>query len=144
MTTQPPFEGASLLPHSEHARFVVEVLNSDKDALVCIGRIPTSSPFARGGKFPGFVLIELVAQAAAIDTLTRMGDDGPRQHIGYLVRARELNWTANTLPSDTPLTVRVQRIDSMQPLFVYQATVKLEGAEVFSGTFGIYVDSDSS
>ena len=143
MTAQSPFEDASLLPHSGHARFVDEVLESDDHGLVCVGRIPNDSPFARDGRVPGFVLVELAAQAAAINTLVRMGKDRPRPSVGYLVRARGLRWATSGVPAGTALTVSVQRNDSMPPLYVYRAAVTLEGAEVFGGTFSIYVDDES-
>jgi predicted hotdog family 3-hydroxylacyl-ACP dehydratase len=144
MTEQSPFEGASLLPHAGHARFVDEVLESGDDGLVCVGRIPHDSPFARDGEVPGFVLVELAAQAAAIDTLAQLGSNVRRPSVGYLVRARGLNWTANAVPTGTPLTGSVQRSDSMPPLYVYRATITLEDAVVFAGTFSIYVDDASS
>ena len=134
---------ASLLPHSGHARFVDEVLESDNDGLVCLGRIPAENPFVRGGRVPGFVLVELAAQAAAIETLARMENDAPRPRVGYLVRARELNWTASGVPAGAALMVSVRRNDSMPPLYVYHATVTLEGAEVLDGSFSIYVDDES-
>ena len=143
MTAPFPFEGASLLPHSRHARFVDEVLESGNDALVCVGRIRAENPFARDGMVPGFVLVELAAQAAAIETLARMGDDVPQPRVGYLVRARGLNWTASGVPAGAALTVRVRRENSMPPLYMYRATVTLEGTEVLGGRFSIYVDDES-
>jgi predicted hotdog family 3-hydroxylacyl-ACP dehydratase len=143
MTAPFPLEGASLLPHSGHARFVDEVLESGNDALVCVGRIPAENPFTRDGRVPGFVLVELAAQAAAIEALARMGGDGPRPRIGYLVRARGLNWTAGGVPAGAPLTVSVLREDSIPPLYMYRATVTLDGTEVLGGRFSIYVDDES-
>jgi len=143
MTAPFPFEGASLLPHSGHARFVDEVLEFGNDALVCVGRIPAENPFARDGMVPGFVLVELAAQAAAIEALARMGDDVPQPRVGYLVRARGLHWTASGVLAGAPLTVSVRREDSIPPLYMYRAKVTLEGAEVFGGRFSIYVDDES-
>ena len=140
MTAPFPFEGASLLPHSGHARFVGEVVESGDDALVCIGRIPAESPFAQDGVVPGFVLMELAAQAAAIEVLAGMGGKGSWSRIGYLARAREVNWTEQGVPAGAPLTACVRRGDSIPPLYVYRATVTLNGVEVFSGGFSVYVD----
>ncbi|MCH7779894.1 MAG: hypothetical protein IH848_03535 [Acidobacteria bacterium] len=143
MTAPFPFEGASLLPHSGHARFVDEVLEFGNDALVCVGRIPAENPFARDGMVPGFVLVELAAQAAAIEALARIGDDVPQPRVGYLVRARGLHWIASGVLAGAPLTVSVRREDSIPPLYMYRAKVTLEGAEVFGGRFSIYVDDES-
>ena len=143
MTAPFPFEGASLLPHSGHARFVDEVVESGDDALVCVGRIPVESPFAVDGVVPGFVLMELAAQAAAIEVLARLDGKGPRPRIGYLVRAVGLNWTAGGVPSGAPLTASVRRKESMPPLYIHRAIVTLDGVEVFGGEFSIYVAEDA-
>lgn len=143
MTTPFSFEVASVLPHSGHARFADEVLEFGNDALVCVGRIPAENPFARDGMVPGFVLVELAAQAAAIETLVRMGGDVAQPRVGYLVRARGLKWTASGVPAGAPLTVRVLLENSMPPLYMYRATITLEGAEVLGGRFSIYVDDES-
>lgn len=140
MNAPSPFEGASLLPHSGHARFVQEVLDARDGALMCVGRIPAENPFAREGTVPGFVLVELAAQAAAIEVLTRMSGEGRQPRVGYLVRARELSWTASGVPADATMEVRVSREDSMPPLYMYRATITTDGIEVLGGNFGIYVD----
>ncbi len=143
MTAPFPCEGASLLPHSRHARFVDEVLDSGNGALVCVGRIPPENPYARDGRVPGFVLVELAAQAAAIEALARMGGEVSQPRVGYLVRARGLHWTAGGVPAGAPLTVSVRREDSIPPLYMYRATVTSDGAEVFDGRFSIYVDDEA-
>jgi predicted hotdog family 3-hydroxylacyl-ACP dehydratase len=143
MTAPFPFDGASLLPHRGHARFVDEVVESGEDALVCVGRIPVESPFAQDGVAPGFVLMEVAAQAAAIEVLARMGGRGPRPRIGYLARAHGLNWTRGGVPAGAPLTASVRREGSIPPLYIYHATVTLDGVKVFSGGFSIYVDEEA-
>jgi predicted hotdog family 3-hydroxylacyl-ACP dehydratase len=143
MTAPFPHEGASLLPHRGHARFVGEVVESGDGAVVCVGRIPVESPFVQDGVAPGFVLMELAAQAAAIELLARMGVRGPRPRIGYIVRARGLNWTAEGVPAGAPLTASVRREDSIPPLYIYRATVTLDGVKVFDGEFSIYVDDET-
>lgn len=140
MNSHSPFETASLLPHSGHARLVYEVLEFGDDMLVCVGRIPAENPFVRDGMVPGFVLVELAAQAAAIEVSSRMDGPNRRPRVGYLVRADGLNWTAGDVAAGVPLTVRVFRADSMPPLYRYRATVTSDGAEVLGGRFSIYVD----
>jgi predicted hotdog family 3-hydroxylacyl-ACP dehydratase len=144
MTTPLPVEGSSLLPHSGHARFVDEVVEFGNDMLVCVGRIPAENPFVQDGMVPGFVLVELAAQAAAIEALTKMGGEGRRPRAGYLARARELNWIAGEVRTDAPLTVRVQREASVPPLYMYRATVTSDGTELLDGRFSIYIDDDAA
>jgi hypothetical protein len=42
-----------------------------------------------------------------------------------------------------PLTASVRREDSIPPLYIYRATVTLDGVNVFDGEFSIYVDEDA-
>jgi len=143
MTSSFQAEGASLLPHRGSARFVCEVVPSGGDALVCVGRIPGESPFSHDGVVPGFVLMELAAQAAAIDIMARKRDGRPRPRIGYIARAHGLSWTARGVPADTPLMASVLLEGSMPPLYIYRAAVTLDGVEVFCGGFSIYVDEEA-
>jgi predicted hotdog family 3-hydroxylacyl-ACP dehydratase len=108
--------------------------------LVCRAQIPVESPFARGGTVPGFVLLELAAQAAAIEVLARMHGGGPRPRIGYLARANGLSWTADGVPAGASLTASVRREDAIPPLYTYRARVTRGRVEVFAGRFSIYVD----
>jgi hypothetical protein len=91
---------------------------------------------------PGFVLMELAAQAAAIEVLGRSGgeDAGPR--VGYIARADGLSWIGKGVPAGAALTASVRREDSIPPLYMYRAAVTLDGAEVFSGGFTLYVDEE--
>lgn len=139
MSAPSSFDGASLLPHSGRARFVSEVLEAGDDAVVCAGRIPSESPFVRNGRVPGFVLVELAAQAAAIEALGRIGGEHDHPSVGYLVRARELRWTVRGVAAESRLLVRACREDSIPPLYTYRATVTSDGVEMLCGTFSIYV-----
>ena len=143
MTTPFPSAGVSLLPHSGNARFVDQVLESGNDALVCVGRIPAENPFARDGMVPGFVLVELAAQAAAIEALASLDGEGPRARVGYLARARRLNWIAGGVPSGAQLRVSVLREDSIPPLYMYRATITSCGVEVLDGRFSLYIDDEA-
>lgn len=133
-----------MLPHGGHARFVDEVVETGDDALVCVGRIPVESSFAPNGVAPGFVLIELAAQAAAIEILARMHGRGPRSRVGFLARGHGLNWTVRGVPAGVPLRASVRRVDSIPPLYLYSATVTLDGVEVFGGEFSIFVEDDAA
>lgn len=141
MTESVDFDGPSILPHGENARFISEVVASGNGQLVCTGRVPPESPFVRKGTVPGFVLLELAAQAAAIEVLAAMKTRGLRPNMGYLVRAQGLHWTAENVAAGLSLTASVRREDSIPPLYTYRATVAAEGVELFGGKFSIYVEA---
>ncbi len=54
-----------------------------------------------------------------------------------------MNWIAEGVPVDAPLTASVCRRGSKPPLYIYRGTVTLHGVEVFGGEFSIYVDDES-
>ena len=143
MTAPYSSRGAALLPHHGHARFVDQVTESGDDTLVCVGRIPVDSPFVRNGVAPGFVLLELAAQSAAIEVLARLGGGKPRPRAGFLARAHGLNWSPQGVPAGAPLTTTVRRGDSLPPLYMFRATVALEGVQVFGGEFSLYVGEET-
>jgi predicted hotdog family 3-hydroxylacyl-ACP dehydratase len=140
----PPGPGA-LLPHGPPARWIDEVLARGEGELVCRGRIPAASPFARGGTAPALAGLELAAQAAAVlEALDRAGAGGaaePRR--GYLVRVREAALAAAGIPAGAPLVVRVRRTGGLPPLAVYEVEVHREeggeGAEICRGTLGTWL-----
>lgn len=140
MSARPRLDASSILPHGGRARFVTEVVETGEDELVCVGRIPVGSPFASEGTVRGFVLLELAAQAAAIEALSGIDGGRSRPRVGYLARANGLSWTAEEVPAGEPLTATVRRRDSVPPLYNYHATVTRDGIEVLSGGFSIYVD----
>jgi predicted hotdog family 3-hydroxylacyl-ACP dehydratase/3-hydroxymyristoyl/3-hydroxydecanoyl-(acyl carrier protein) dehydratase len=81
----PPVAG--LLPHAPPARLLAAVLAAGAGGIVCDGVIPAAHPLAEDGRAPGFLAIELAAQAAAaLQALMRPPVGGPR--IGYLVGVR--------------------------------------------------------
>jgi len=144
MTRRFNLDDTSLIPHGGHARFVEEVVELGDGEIVCIGRIPAESPFAPDGVAPGFVLLELAAQAAAIEVVARVQGDGPWSRIGFVARAHGLNWTSTGVPANAPLRTRVLRQESLPPLYRYRASVNCDGVEVFRGDFSIYIDFEAS
>jgi predicted hotdog family 3-hydroxylacyl-ACP dehydratase len=127
----------ALVPHRGPARLLETVVNWRAGALAGRGRIPADSPFARDGRAPCFMGLELAAQgAAALQALSRPGDPAPR--VGYLVGVREARFLQDDLPVETALTFVVQEAGHAGALGVYEATIALDGVECVSATFSTY------
>lgn len=117
---------AELLPHAPPALLLTEVLAGGAGAILCAGIIPGDHPLAAGGEVPGFLAIELGAQAAAaLEALARPAGGRPR--IGYLVGVRDAHLPAR-LPTGCTLHVTALPAGGAAALAVYDIQVAQEGA----------------
>jgi 3-hydroxyacyl-[acyl-carrier-protein] dehydratase len=117
---------ADLVPHAPPARLLTEVLAGGAGAILCAGSIPGDYPLAAGGEAPGFLAIELGAQAAAaLAALARHLGAPPR--IGYLVGVRDAHLPAG-LPIGRTLHVTAVPAGAAAALAIYDVEVAEEGA----------------
>jgi|GEM_PF-942436 len=119
---------ADLLPHAPPARLLATVLAAGAGGIVCTGIIPAAHPLAGGGEAPGFLAIELAAQAAAaLEALAR--HPGGRPRIGYLVGVRDARLPVR-LPAGRALRVTAIPAGGAGALSTYEMEVREEGAGV--------------
>ncbi|HEV3074187.1 MAG TPA: hypothetical protein VHB47_07205 [Thermoanaerobaculia bacterium] len=117
---------AELVPHAPPARLLTEVLAEGAGGILCAGSIPGDHPLAAGGQAPGFLAIELGAQAAAaLEALAR--PPGGRPRIGYLVGVRDAQLPAR-LPIGRTLHVTAVTAGAAAALAIYDMQVAEEGA----------------
>jgi predicted hotdog family 3-hydroxylacyl-ACP dehydratase len=130
---------AELIPHAPPARVLAEVLAGGAGGILCAGSIPGDHPLAAGGEVPGFLAIELGAQAAAaLEALARQ--PGGRPRIGYLVGVRDTHLPAR-LPTGRTLHVTAVPAGAAAALAVYDMQVAEEGAALplASGTISTFL-----
>jgi predicted hotdog family 3-hydroxylacyl-ACP dehydratase len=117
---------AELIPHAPPARLLAAVLAAGTGGILCAGSIPADHPLAAGGEAPGFLAIELGAQAAAaFEALARQPGGPPR--IGYLVGVRDAHLPAR-LPTGRTLHVAAIPAGAAAALAIYDIEVTEEGA----------------
>ena len=101
------------------------VLAADAGGILCAGRIPAGHPLAGGGEAPGFLAIELGAQAAAaLEALARRPGGTPR--IGYLVGVRDARLPAR-LAAGRALRVTAIPAGAAGALSTYDIEIREEG-----------------
>lgn len=116
---------ADLVPHAPPARLLAEVLAAGAGGILCTGSIPGGHPLAAGGEAPGFLAIELGAQAAAaLEALAQHAGGPPR--IGYLVGVRDAHLPAR-LPTGRTLRVTAVPAGAAAALAIYDIEVAEEG-----------------
>jgi predicted hotdog family 3-hydroxylacyl-ACP dehydratase len=118
-----------LIPQRGPARLVQAILDDPRpDVLVCAGRIPPENAFAMGGRVPAVVLLELAAQAAAVQQALA-APAGAAARRGYLVAVRAATLRARDVAVQVRLVATVRRTGQAGPLATYEVAVHGPGGE---------------
>lgn len=93
-----------LLPHRYPFLLVDRIVSQEGDAFACIKNVTFNEPFFAGHfpdepVMPGVLMIEALAQAAAVGLAVREGLEGSR--IGYLAAVDEARFRRKVVPGDT-------------------------------------------
>ena len=128
-----------LIPHRGPARLVQTILDDARtDVLVCAGRIPADSAFAVGGRAPAVIVLELAAQAAAVQQALA-GPTGAAARPGYLVAVRAAIVRVDEVAANVPLVATVRRTGQAGPLATYDVSViGPEGQEILTATLSTH------
>lgn len=128
-----------LIPHRGPARLVQAILEDPRpDVVVCAGRIPAESAFASGGRVPAVVLLELAAQAAAVQQGLAVPAGGEARP-GYLVAVRAATFAADEVAVNVRLVATVRRTGQAGPLATCDVTVHgPAGEEILSATLSTH------
>jgi predicted hotdog family 3-hydroxylacyl-ACP dehydratase len=114
---------AALLPHAPPAHLLTAVLSASATGIVCSAVIPATHPLAANAAAPGFLGLEIAAQAAAcLEALRRPATGAPP--IGYLVGVRHAD-LAPTLPCGVHLRVSANLAGHAAALTVYEFELHL-------------------
>ena len=140
MSERRELPGAHLLPHRGTALFAERVLDASADALRCRGRVPTGSVYARQGRVPALLGIELAAQAIGLHEAYRRAASEPDAGVrGYLVAVREAELLQPELAVGAELEAEVRRVSSMASLSHYEITVRCAADLVLRGVISTYL-----
>lgn len=128
-----------LIPHRGPARLVRAILEEPRpDVLVCAGRVPEDSAFALGGRVPAVVLLELAAQAAAVQQALA-APAGTAARPGYLVAIRAASLRADDVAVGVRLVATVRRTGQAGPLATYDVIVRgADGEEIVSAALSTH------
>jgi len=133
-------EPSELIPHGPPMLMLARVGRVSDDALEGTCRIPPESAYAESGVAPGFVGLELAAQAAAAcEAIRRRGSVGePAPRLGYLVACRQAT-LSGPLPLAERLTVSIRMTGAALPFCTYSFLVGREGSDLAEGTLGTWI-----
>lgn len=115
------------IPHRGPLRLVDALGEVGQDEAVVHARVRSDWPLVEDGKADPLVLIEVVAQAAAVLAGWRKRHQERQGGRGWLVGVRRTELACADLPVGTPLTVRVRVDYQLQEYAVFQGQVDSGG-----------------
>ena len=120
----PNIDIESLIPHREPIKIISEVLDIQEDFAITTAIVNPSWPLFEGDAADSLVLIEAVAQTAAIVEGYKRKQRGKTGVKGWLVGIKNAEFNVAKIPADTQLTIFINSKYSFDNYGVVQGTIK--------------------
>ncbi len=114
----------SIIPHRAPIKIISEVIDAQEDSGIVAAKVTPAWPLFANGAVNSLVLIEAVAQTAAVIEgykRIKQGKDGVK---GWLVGVKSAKFMVDEIPVDTKLTVFVASKYTMDSYAVVEGIVK--------------------
>jgi len=112
------------IPHREPIRIISEVIEITDDFAITGAVVKSSWPLYDGNEVNSLVLIEAIAQTAALVEGYKKKKQGKAGVKGWLVGIKSAEFKQATLPVDTRLVIAVKNLYSFDNYGVIEGTVK--------------------
>lgn len=109
MTLQFPDNVEQWMPHRGRMRMVERAVSMEDGRGVLEARVRESWPLCDGGRVPSLVVIDLVAQSAAVYASWERQLEKRPGGRGFIVGVRKTDWSAPTVPVGALLRVELLR-----------------------------------
>lgn len=125
-------EITALLPHRYPFLLIDRVLSMEPDkSIVALKNVTINEPFFPGHYphypvMPGVLIIEAMAQAAALLSFKSMGAKADEKSVYYFAGIDGARFKRPVIPGDQ-MIIKVALIRSMRGLFKFSATVEVDG-----------------
>lgn len=127
-----------LLPHRGRMVLLDRVVSADPGSVTCCVTIRPDSTFVEGGRVPGLVAIEYMAQAVAVYAGLKAKSQGQPVRIGYLLGTRELVLDVDAFDVADELLVEVRHQFGDEQIGAFDCTVVRRGQVVAAGCLNVY------
>lgn len=114
----------SLIPHREPLKIITDVIELEDNAGVSAAVVNEHWPLSDGRSVGSLVLIEAVAQTAAIVEGAKRQRQGKGGTKGWLVGIKSADFKHDTVPIGTHITVTVRSLYAMESYGVIEGIVK--------------------
>jgi predicted hotdog family 3-hydroxylacyl-ACP dehydratase len=127
-----------LVPHRGPMLLLDEVVASGPDFAACRVVIRPDSTFVEGGRVPGLVAVEYMAQTVAAYAGLKARGQGQPVRIGYLLGTRELSLEIDEFQVGDDLLIEVRHQFGDEIIGAFDCTVRCRGRIVASGCLNVY------
>jgi predicted hotdog family 3-hydroxylacyl-ACP dehydratase len=120
----PNIDIESIIPHRKPIKVISEVIEVKEDSAITTAIVNPSWPLFEGDAVDSLVLIEAVAQTAAIVEGYKRKRQGKTGVKGWLVGIKNAEFKVLKIPVNTRLTIAVHSKSSFDNYGVVQGTIK--------------------
>jgi predicted hotdog family 3-hydroxylacyl-ACP dehydratase len=116
----------SLIPHRGRIKLISEALEIHADSAVTAATVGPEWPLCDGKAINSLILVEAVAQTAALMEGHKKKGEEKSGAKGWLVGIKNADFKVQTVPVGTRLTVNVKNLYSFDNYGVVEGTVKAD------------------
>ncbi len=113
-----------LIPHRDRMKLISEVLAADEEKAVTSAIVSERWPLYRDGFVDPIVLIEIVAQTAAVHISWKKGAEKGVSGGGWIVGIKSADFFRDLIPLHTVLVTTVKNLYSAENYNVLEGTVE--------------------
>ena len=121
----------SIIPHRDRIKVISEVLNIESDTAEAAAVVTSDWPLCNGNAVNSLILIEVVAQTAAVIDGIKRKQQGKPGGKGWLVGIKNAQFHVNEISVGTRLVAMVSNSYSFDNYSVIKGTVKA-GEEILA------------
>jgi len=114
----------ALIPHRDRMKLIDDVLDINEEEAVTTARVTDCWPLCRDGCVDPVVLIEIVAQSAAVHISVRRKKGHGADRRGWIVGIKNADFYQDRIPVGTVLTTRVKSLYNIENYNVMDGEVK--------------------
>lgn len=114
----------SLIPHREPIKLITEIIALNDDSGIAAAVVNERWPLWDGQGVRSLVLIEAIAQTAAIVEGNKRKKEGKTGTKGWLVGIKSAEFKRDTVPLGTRITVNVRSLYSLESYGVIEGVVR--------------------
>lgn len=118
-----PLDIEKLIPHRDRMKLINEVIEANAEMAVTSSVVSERWPLCRGSFVDPLVLIEIVAQTAAVQICMQNGIDTAVNKMGWVVGIKSVVFFCDRLPIDTILIATVKHMYGVENYDVLAGTV---------------------
>ena len=112
-----------LIPHRDRMKLLDEVVAANEDSAVTSARVSHRWPLCQGGYVDPIVLIEIVAQTAAVFISCKKGIETGGSRRGWIVGIKNADFFVDRIPVDTVLIATVKDLYHVDQYSVLEGEV---------------------